>query len=615
MNDDAGPLASATTRQASSPCLARPGVPGWSGAVPPLAVLALAAVLRVAYLLNRGDLWIDEAISVSLARLGPLDLYHLFSVPPEVKSTVLHPDGPLHSLLLRAWTLLAGRSEVALRSLSLLLGLLAIGLLWQLVAENLDRRTATLSALLMAIAPLQLHYSSEGRCYALFVLLTVGVLRQLLRICREQRGHLLYVVFATLSAFTFYYGFLVLLACNVAFPWHRAWQQRKRLWRWLGSQAAIALLLTPWVPVVLHQYAGRAGLRFGSWGEYGVAVRELAVELTGANLPESLQVMLLALVAVLAIAGAVALRHRPFVLASLLAWVLLPLLLHRWLATLKIVGRAFLFVTPALSVLLAAAAAAALNRPRRAVSAATILLFLALVACNLVGGWSLYRAEATRRTSYPSLSTVENALRDAPADGAVLVLERGKLAPLFEYYLDERIPIVGFSPSEQVPPTREVETAFIEQSIRLMARTWPEQWVCRYRHRPSLIDSLVTRTSARQLQLQDLDLDLVRANALESAAPPGPNEGRPPEANHFLTMGQVPRVETLIALPERSHLRLLVLARYPRARPFFGQAELRLDGRLADSTLVGSDYASVYLLEGEAGPGAVRASVTMGPPP
>jgi hypothetical protein len=128
-----------------------------------VAVLAVGAAMRFA---AGSDLWLDEALTVNIARL-PLD---------RLRPALLH-DGapPLSYVLLHFWMLVFGSSTAAVRALSGVLGVVAIGLgaLAARAWAPADRtaRYAALGAIVVATSPFALRYSTEVRMYVLTIVL------------------------------------------------------------------------------------------------------------------------------------------------------------------------------------------------------------------------------------------------------------------------------------------------------------------------------------------------------------------------------------------------------------------------------------------------------------
>src|SRR5690606_28023570 len=105
-------------------------------------------------------LWLDEALSVNIA-----------SAPLAEIDDLLRHDGhpPLYYWLLHLWIDVFGDGDAAVRALSGVLGLAAIVLVY-LVARRLAGPTlGVLAAVLLAVSPYGIRYSSEARMYELVV--------------------------------------------------------------------------------------------------------------------------------------------------------------------------------------------------------------------------------------------------------------------------------------------------------------------------------------------------------------------------------------------------------------------------------------------------------------
>ena len=137
------------------------------------AVVLLAAALRLPGLAEQ-NLWSDEIYSIESAR-WPLDAL----------LTVQDGHPPLYGLMIKGLDRMRP-SDVNGRLISAVAGTAAVGAMLLLGCAIADRRTALLAALLLAIAPLHVWYSREGRMYA-FVALE-SVLASWLFVTAQQRG-------------------------------------------------------------------------------------------------------------------------------------------------------------------------------------------------------------------------------------------------------------------------------------------------------------------------------------------------------------------------------------------------------------------------------------------
>lgn len=122
-----------------------------------LLILILALGLRLISL--NQSLWFDEAINVWYAQSTDLFFYLTKYILGD-----FHP--PLWFLILWLWGHIFGFSEAAVRSPSLIFGVLTIYITY-LVGLNFSKKVALLGSLLMAFSPLHIYYSQEARPYAL----------------------------------------------------------------------------------------------------------------------------------------------------------------------------------------------------------------------------------------------------------------------------------------------------------------------------------------------------------------------------------------------------------------------------------------------------------------
>ncbi|HYM81321.1 MAG TPA: glycosyltransferase family 39 protein [Candidatus Limnocylindria bacterium] len=223
---------------------ASPGWHRWALA----AILLLALALRVVDL-GGESVWIDEGFSIRLARMPLPELL-------PAASHDIHP--PLYYFLLHFWVGLFGSSEAAVRSLSVVFGMLGIALVARLGRRWLGAETGLLAAFLLAISPFHVHYSQEARAYAqnlFFTLLSLVAFLSWMEHGGTRRA-LVYVAATALMVYTHSYGWLAVLAQNLVAVLPRFRPLRPRgpnLAVWFLSQAGLGLLFLPWLAVLRTQ--------------------------------------------------------------------------------------------------------------------------------------------------------------------------------------------------------------------------------------------------------------------------------------------------------------------------------------------------------------------------
>ncbi|MEZ5989231.1 MAG: glycosyltransferase family 39 protein [Planctomycetota bacterium] len=118
------------------------------------AVLAVALLLRLPGLGE--SLWLDETFCSHLRIGTPLDL-------ARTMLSDYHP--PFYFVLMHAWIRVFGDSELSLRAVPLLSGLLSIYVTARLGERLLGRREGLVAAALLALSPTHVWYSQEARPY------------------------------------------------------------------------------------------------------------------------------------------------------------------------------------------------------------------------------------------------------------------------------------------------------------------------------------------------------------------------------------------------------------------------------------------------------------------
>jgi hypothetical protein len=165
----------------------------------------------------------------------------------------IHP--PLYYWLLDGWTDIAGETEIAARSLSVILYLATVVVAWFAARDLMDHRAAPVAAAIVAVSPLATLSARFVRMYALMTLAasvsTWMYLRLATRDPVDRRSLAVYAAVNTAGTFTHVWFFFLLLGQGLA---HLALFRTRRLPRLI---VAAALSLGPyvilWLPVLLAQ--------------------------------------------------------------------------------------------------------------------------------------------------------------------------------------------------------------------------------------------------------------------------------------------------------------------------------------------------------------------------
>ena len=209
-------------------------------------ILALALGMRV-WTLGEKNLWLDESSSWEIATS---------SVTQLVTVTAEDPHPPLYFLALKGWIAIFGDSVIALRSLSVASGLLAVYLAFRLAAICLGRGASYAVLLWFAVSPNAIYFSQEARVYALATAAVLGLCLAYRRwVDSDFRSWPALVAYGGCGAAGLYLHYFTALPV-VALWLHAIFLATRRpfSWRpWLLVHAGIALLYSPWIGPALAQ--------------------------------------------------------------------------------------------------------------------------------------------------------------------------------------------------------------------------------------------------------------------------------------------------------------------------------------------------------------------------
>jgi hypothetical protein len=212
-----------------------------------VVVIAAGVVLRF---WTRSALWLDEALTVDIARL-PLHSLH----------AALRQDGapPLYYVLLHFWMKVFGGSNLGVRSLSGVISVATLPVAWVAGRRFGGRSFAWMTVLLVASAPFAIYYGTEARMYSLVMLLTACGYIALDRAVRAPRpGNLIAVAVVTAALLYTQYWAVYLLATVAVWLLWQGLRQGDPAYR-TGARRSFAALVVggivfvPWVPTFFFQ--------------------------------------------------------------------------------------------------------------------------------------------------------------------------------------------------------------------------------------------------------------------------------------------------------------------------------------------------------------------------
>ncbi len=241
------------------------------------AVVAVGVVLRF---VSPSPMWLDEALSVNIARLPVGDVF-----------AALRHDGhpPLYYLVLHGWMQVFGEGDVAIRALSGIISVATLPLVWLCARRRAGMAAATAALVIMATAPYNVRYATEARMYSLLSLLGIAIwllADDLLR--RPDRRRWLGVTVLTgLALLTHYWAIYMGAAAVVvlALRWRRT-RDTAGVVRVGSALATGSLLFLPWLPSFLEQVR-HTGTPWARAARPAQAAQELAFGLGGGDFAEA----------------------------------------------------------------------------------------------------------------------------------------------------------------------------------------------------------------------------------------------------------------------------------------------------------------------------------------
>ena len=418
-------------------------------------VLVVAVAVRVWAAIGT-RLWFDEIYTLWIARHPVPDLLHLVAGD-------VHP--PLHYLLVSAWRVLGGESDLWIKSLSILIGVANVVMLFFMGRDLFGRRCGLLAAALLAVHPAHVAFSQESRSYALlFLALTFAAWRAWRWFeSGKRRDGALYVLGAAVALYTHYLAGPVLVFLTI---WGlvTAGRDRRQAVRWIALNLAVAVVFAPQLPTLMMQ-AQR--MHIDHWVKAATPASLLNVMRLLSLGPRYLIVPMLAL-ALLPLA-----RRNERRAASLLWMTSLAPMLALWVFAMRGAGvfveRYMFFTLPAVCLLVAAGLAGI--RPRVLRLAAIAIVLVSAVRATVLRGKQVEAAHLSQAEAWlaPRVAPGEVVLH---ADAHSLLFARHyRLDPGLHLLLLGESALPYYEGDLVVPAEWRVTRAFLD-SLSASARPW-----------------------------------------------------------------------------------------------------------------------------------------------
>ena len=228
-------------------------------------IIILGLFLRV-YNIGEESFWIDESATVYTTQ------QKAFEIINDIYSTTRHAPEyfeyggtpPLYFVLANYWTQAVGLSEVKLRLLSVLFGILSIYIIYLIGKILFDYKVGLVSAFILSINYLHINYSQEARTYSLGVLLALLTVYFLISALKTQktRHWIAYIVSSALLLYTHYFASLIVIFeyLFLLLFWKSYKESVKKM---VISGIGISILYLPWIPALIRQISLSKGNLMG----------------------------------------------------------------------------------------------------------------------------------------------------------------------------------------------------------------------------------------------------------------------------------------------------------------------------------------------------------------
>lgn len=204
------------------------------------SILTLALILRVFNLESR-SMWLDEVVNIHEAEKNFMSWNN--SLPP------------LYFVVLHFWLNL-GKSEMAVRSLSVILGVFSVFLIYKTGVELYGEKEGLVSAFLLAISQTAILFSRNAMYYSLFIPLSILSVYYFLKMDKEptNSNKILFLVSISLDFYSHYFTVLLLLVFIIFKIWKYRSEKNKDDIRSFCILAGIFLvLIAPALPIFISE--------------------------------------------------------------------------------------------------------------------------------------------------------------------------------------------------------------------------------------------------------------------------------------------------------------------------------------------------------------------------
>ncbi|MDI6785770.1 MAG: glycosyltransferase family 39 protein [bacterium] len=211
-----------------------------------ISILLVATFLRF-YHLGVASYWLDEGQSIQYV----LNFKKYFK---DYLAGIDSNHPPIYYMLLYFWTYL-GVHEYIARSLSVIIGIITIIIVYQYVSKIFNKNTGLIAALLISLSTFHIQYCQELREYILLILFSLlGIFNFISYLQNNKSKYLAYFcIFSILGFWTHYFYIFTFAYLNIIFLFLFK-RYNLKLKNWFLAQVIIFLAIIPIVILVLKTF-------------------------------------------------------------------------------------------------------------------------------------------------------------------------------------------------------------------------------------------------------------------------------------------------------------------------------------------------------------------------
>lgn len=213
----------------------------------PLGIVLIGLALRLYKLGVPSSTWHDEDSTIGklFHPSEALDFaIRAFTTQTIDPNTTAHP--PLYHILISVWRELFGASIWSVRFVSVIFSVAVLILAYFLSVDIYDKKTATITTLILSISAYQINFAQTGRMYTMYMLFTTASFYALYKmISTDGSSATNYIFMSLVGIYTQYIFFLYLLTQSILYFVYSNLESRFSIRRWTKIQLVIAIFALP----------------------------------------------------------------------------------------------------------------------------------------------------------------------------------------------------------------------------------------------------------------------------------------------------------------------------------------------------------------------------------